>query len=311
MIINHWGSRFASLYNFCWPESYLTLDTEWTGHNPDKDLIVEIGHTLVRDRTAVDRLSLVLDWSDHPVVPERWVRESLRRMAAKMAAAGKTWRFTWEVMTEEGVKPEQVLSFYLKLFTSVKEQGLCFVAHNGYTADIQMLQSHFAGFLGKKFDFGVNQFIDTGGIEKATQALESNDPKIRENRSAWLPQPNDTLESYFRRITGRPAKGIFWNLPGCVQKYQLAERHALDTSQAHTAGYDSFVVHLLMEEFRRLITISHKEENPWENATTLARAFDMEMAKARTEKERMEDPPEPSRAAHGAAPVRRRGQRKV
>lgn len=304
MIVNRWGPTFTRLYGHRWPLSYCAIDTEYTGGNEDKDLIVEIGHTLVRDGTVVDRLSLVLDWSNHPVVPDDWVRGALDRIALRMLQKGSKWRFTYDTMRKEGIKPERALAFYWKLFETVREQGIPFAAHNGYYADERLLAGVFKGFLGKRFSFGENNLFDTGAIEKATLCIEHPDRNISGDPSVWLPRADDSMGTYFCRIATTPVKGVLWNLKKCVEKYRLAEEHGLDVSQHHTAGYDSFCVHLLMEVFRAQIKERDDPEieGPFDTQEAMERTFNEELTKEARKKDPQAQPDPPRRV---------RGQRKV
>jgi hypothetical protein len=278
VIINHWKKPFTALYKHLWPETYLCVDCEYTGGNAEQDLIVEIGHCIVRRRKIVDRLSVVLDWRNHDVVPNAWLYDKLERCKARMP---KLWRWSPEVMEAEGLPANEVLKFYWKLLLSWKKQGLPFVAHNGYAADERMLRGCILGFLNKKFSFGENGLIDTGAVCKATLALDSEDPKIAQRPDIWFPNAADTLRSYFRRVVYAHAKGVHWRLWNCIQYYGLDEEYQLTEEDCHTAGYDAYLTHLLMEKFREYITVSHAEECPFDTPDTLARAFDLEMAKAR------------------------------
>ncbi len=279
MIINHWGPKFTKLYGHIFPESYLCIDTEYCGHNPDKDLVVEIGHVLVEDRQVVDQLSIVLDWSNHSVVPDYWVRTALRRIEMQMREAGKQWRLTYEVMRDEGIKPEKALDFYFNLITTILARGLPLVAHNGFYADLKMLQGNFSGFLGKQLEVNDNQLFDTGAIEKASQCIESHDPAIRKQAHVWVPKAGESLGSYFRRVVSARAKGVFWNTEACAKKYDLFRKYSLDPSNHHTAAFDALLVHYLMEEFRSRITHVNVEEDPVASPAAFQRMFEQETAK--------------------------------
>jgi len=305
MVINHWSADFTRRFGHIFPESYLAFDCEYTGRNAEKDLILEIGHVLVENRMMVDRLGLVLDWTNHPIVPDHWLRAALRRSEKRAAAAGYHHRITYEVMKEEGVRPpEKVLQFYLDLFHRIKHGVGFFAAHNGYNADVPMLRGAFEGFLNKDFDFGSNNLFDTGGLEKASQCLISEDRQIRERHDTWLPRTGDTLATYFRRVTNSPAKGIFWRLDLCVEKYGLVEKYDLDMSQHHTADFDAYVVYLLMEELRKLIRHDNSGEDPTASPEALGRMVEQELAKSRHRQAKEE-----RRNAGVLARRRKRGQR--
>lgn len=312
MIVNHWAPVFTQLYGHTFPESYCAVDTEYTGGSEDKDIIFEIGHTLVEDRKITDQLGIVIDWTDHPIVPWWWVEKALRRLELKM---GRPHRVTKEVMQREGLKPEKAFSFYHEFFTSLKRRGIPFAAHHGYYADERLINGNFRGFIHKTFRFGENGLFDTGAIEKATQCYESEDPELSKNRARWLPRPDDTMESYFRRVVSAPVKGVYWRLELCLQKYGLDTRYALDLNGLHTVEADTMAVHLLMEQFRSMLTHTNGPETL--DPPGLARILEMELAKhaERGVRERQEareyEEERPRVAATRGARVRRRGQRSL
>lgn len=252
MIVEHWSERFKSLYSSSWPENYCVVDCEYTGGNEEVDVVTGIGHLLVENGKPVDHLSLVLDWTHHPIVPADWLQHALRRVTLNMANSGRVFHTDWDGMQRDGIAPEKALTFYYDLFEAVKARGGMFVAHNGFYADERMLRGNFEGFIGKTFRFGENRLFDTGAIEKASLALVSSDPAIRERRDVWLPNDNDTMETYFRRVTGAHAKGLFWNLSDTIRRHGLHTRHNLDLDKAHAAGFDVQLVYHLMEHYREL-----------------------------------------------------------
>jgi len=242
MVIDRWSPQFRALYGGEFPVDYCCIDTETTGSNPDHDLILEFGWCLVHDREVASQGNLVLNWTGHAVVPEAWLRGQLERIANVMTEQGKPWRLTPSVLKREGVEPTEGLELILSFLDGVREAGTLLVAHNGYAFDQKMLAANFAAFLGVEgYRFGENGCIDTGAIEKAGQS----------ERADLLPTDEDTLESYFRRVTSARLKGVRWALDAhCVPKYGLDRHYGIDTSLCHTAGYDAYVCHLLMETFR-------------------------------------------------------------
>jgi DNA polymerase III epsilon subunit-like protein len=245
MIISHWSPTFKARYGNVFPESYTTFDTETTGFDRRRDVIVEIGHCIVRDCKVVDRLNVVINWLNHPIVPDYFVRNQLTRVRDHMRANGRDYHITPERMAREGLEPQKALSFYLEFFSELQSQGEIFAAHNGWNFDVEMLQAHFEGFLLDPFTFHEDQILDTGAIEKASQMI--GDPRT-------LPTDQDTLKSYFKRVAYMRAPGVKWRLDDhCVTRYDLARRHNLDTTKAHSAGYDAYVLHLLMEEYRQIL----------------------------------------------------------
>ena len=313
MIINHWRKEFTKLYGHYFPETYLCIDTEYTGGSADKDVIMEIGHTMVENRTVVDKLNIVLDWSQSTIVPRHWLERRMRQRSLDM---GDNWKFTWEFMKREGIEPVKALQFYYDLITTWLGRGLICVAHNGYFADERMLAGNFAGFLKKDFDFGENGLFDTGAIVKGTLALSADiETRFREK---FFPLAGDTLKSYFKRCTHAKAKGVKWNMKTCLEYFNLQDK--VDATKLHTAQYDSWCCHLLMEEIRKRITKLNVDECPFDTPATFARAFEMGLAESaekrentEKKKQKAEDEFEQHQApvARARKPERRRGQRSL
>lgn len=298
MIASRWCPEFRRLYGDVWPETYAAIDIETTGFSREKDLVLEFGHCLVRGREPADRGSLVLDWSDHPVVPDWWVRERLDKLARRMQQDGRPWRLTYDYMRAEGVRADRALPYVLEFLEALRGSGTLLVGHNAYSFDEEMLAANFEGFLGVDgFRFGENELFDTGAVEKASQCPD--DPEM-------LPRPGDTLESYFRRVVNRRVAGVKWSLDRhCLPKYGLAEKHGLDPSDCHSAGFDAYLTHLLMEEYRARV-----EADGYFSPEALAAAHARMCAEARASRaDDAADRRGPPADAQRPAPRRFRGQR--
>ena len=144
MIINEWGASFTKKYGHIFPDTYLCIDTEYTGGNEREDLIVEIGHVMVQDGNVIDRMNVVLDWTTHEDISSAFLRYKLDNIRSHM---GSDWRITWEVMQEEGVSPVKAFRFYDKLFSTWQARDLPYVAHNGRSAEERMLRGNFNRFI--------------------------------------------------------------------------------------------------------------------------------------------------------------------
>ncbi len=253
MIINHWPAAFRKLYGMAWPRSYCCVDVETSGYSMEKDLVVEWGHVLIEDGEIVDRLTLVLDWTNHAVVPDHWLRGRINVLRQGMELAGKPCHTYYETMRDEGMKPDKALKFIHDFTAAVKNRGLLFVAH-GATFDEKMLSANFTGFkIADGFTYGDNGFLDTEAIEKASQM--SDHPRMH-------PQPNDTLRTYFHRVKYTRIEGLKSNLDEhCGNKYGFYTKHGIDPKKMHGAETDAYCCHLLMEEFRAQLVdgvIPHK-----------------------------------------------------
>lgn len=244
-LMMNWKHMFEQATGSAFPDSYFCFDVETSGFSREKDLILEWGHCLVDDRKVSDRNSILLNWYESDVVPADWLTQRLATLSRDMALDGRSWNITAERIRDEGVPPKEGLRFIHELLSTIHNQGLFMVSHNGWNFDVPMIQNHLSMDLGIDFEFDPARLIDTGSLEKASQLIP--------NHPEAMPQANETLEVYCKRISAWRAKGVFYNLDRhCLQKYKLATKHNIDESMMHSAGQDAWVLHLLMEEFRDL-----------------------------------------------------------
>lgn len=247
-IVSSWPDWFKELYGGEWPRTYACFDTETTGFDMKADVIVQIGHVLVVDGKVEDKLELVLDWTGHPLVRDGWLRERLSRVKRQMGDVGLPYHLDYEKLKAEGTDPVEVLRFYRELFETFHENQVPIVSHNGYVFDEPMFDHHLIGFKIDEngFAFGDNDMIDTLGLEKAT--LNPTNPRM-------MPKTGDNLRSYFHRtshvrITGSASARI----AACCARYDLFRRFNFSADDLHGALQDSYCLHLIMEEYRRMIT---------------------------------------------------------
>jgi DNA polymerase III epsilon subunit-like protein len=235
------------------PNNYLSFDTETTGGRPHKgrtrhfdgDLITELGYCHVRDGVAIDYAGFVLNWFCVKDINRQALINRLRETKQHIEfdrdgyPTGKTCHMTAERMEEEGSDPLQVLEAFMDLLAEAKERKRFYVAHNG-SFDMRMLKCHFEYWLGKPFTFAPNSLVDTGMIFKAGQT----------GLQPWI---GDTLDEWANRVCSTMARGIKWSLDrDCTPTYRLVEKYDLDPSEAHNAAFDSYVAHLLFEEYKKV-----------------------------------------------------------
>lgn len=250
MIINDWSPAFTAKYNHQFPDSYLCLDTEYTGNDKRKDLIVEIGHTMVQKGQVVDSKSLILNWYDYPGVEENWLTYKLNTLRNNI---GSGWRLTPAVVKQEGVDPLRALRFYEELFTTWQKSNLPFVAQNGQNADEHIISGNFDRFLNKSFSLPENGYFDTGAIYKADKVWKTVQGDAVNFRSVMMPLRSDTLKKYFNRVINTRIPGIKWKLDLIMTEYDLINKHKVNMNDFHGAGFDSMCLHWIMEEFRKLV----------------------------------------------------------
>jgi DNA polymerase III epsilon subunit-like protein len=237
-IIKRWKKDLGKRFNYDLPVDYLCVDLETTGFDRKDDLIVEIGHCQVVDRSSEYYMSQVLDWTQSEHVDIAWLEHKLDACKASMAKTGRDYHMTIDRMRSEGEKPEEVLKNYVDLLEATRKLGNVFVGHNFARFDAPFFTFAVGEWLAEEFVFNDGDILDTAVIEKAAQAS--------------LPQqPDESMDEYFKRVMRTPCAGVKYNLDQhCVEKYGLLEKYHLDMSEAHTAGFDAMLCHLLLEEFR-------------------------------------------------------------
>lgn len=244
MIVNFFPTWFRSLYGGTWPNTYCCIDLETTGYSFDRDVITEYGHCLIEDGKVTDRLSLVIDWTDHPVVPLHWLKERVGSLQRHMDMAGKVCHTSIEKMQAEGMKPQKALPFIRDFLATIASKQIPFVLHGGMF-DEKMLAGNFIGFeVAKGFSFGDNGWIDTEGVAKASQIPDN--PRVH-------PRRNDTLRDYWHRVKYTKVNGIKSNMDEyCYDRYKLAEQ-GIKLTDTHAADVDAYCCHLLMQAFAKEI----------------------------------------------------------
>lgn len=247
MIANYWPDWFRAqvFQNGAWPTTYCAVDTETTGYSPHEDVVTEWGHVLVEGGEVVDRLSLVVDWSNRDVPPDHWLRNRLRLVKEGMAAQGKTCHMSYELMTAQGMKPEKAFEFVRRFTDRIKARNVPFVLHN-HGFDEKMLAACFIGFkFGPGFTFG-DRVVDTAAIEKASQVPDN--PRFH-------PRRDEPPRKYFARVNHTRVTGLKSSMDGhCFPKYGLAQKHGISPTDLHAAETDAYCCHLLMQEYGRLVT---------------------------------------------------------
>lgn len=244
-IVKRWPSAFTAHYGHTLPSTYISYDLEATGFSFTKDLILEIGHTVVKDGEIAQVSSTYLDWTRTEYVGEQWLRDkidSVKRAIEQDAdgnPTGETFAITYEKLRDEGVHPQKALRFYFDLFSAVEDNKGFIVGHNVIRFDSAFIKEAFKEWLGKEFEFGLNTVFDVGAIEKADQ-------------TDILPLESSTLHSYLRYVSNIRRKGIKWSVNHCMEKYGVAKECDIRLDEMHSAGMDSMCVALIFERFREM-----------------------------------------------------------
>lgn len=247
------------------PDNYFVFDVETTGtvfygasgsytpgNNGYHDIVTQIGHCIVRNGEVKHYAGSILDWTppearalhEFEIMREpSWVEDALQHLVEVFEASGRVYQVPADKMKDEGVPPVELLEAYYQLFTEARKEGLKFVGHNAWGFDAKMMRYHFRHYLGKDFKWRHDEIIDTGMIEKAIQD--------RAKVNVSLPWSTENLKTWSRRMSNSPRRGIYWNLDRhATKKYDLVERYNLDMTNAHDAGFDCYMTHLLLDTYK-------------------------------------------------------------
>jgi len=244
--MSYWTQQLRRWFGNQIPDDYLTFDFETTGLKRDYDLPIDFGYTLVRDRKMVTRKSFLLDWESREELMEPgWLASRLGKIRKAYAARGDPYHYSTQRLAKEGKDPVRVLQFIHQLFTSNRKAGAGFAGHNAAFFDCEMARSCFWEYLGEHWIWRGDEVFDTGAMEKALECAR----KLEPHRCA-VPTSGESMYDFFVRTSRGRRAGIFWNIKKCVERYQLDKRFGVDLNALHGAKADSYVCHLLIEEYR-------------------------------------------------------------
>jgi hypothetical protein len=237
----------AAAEGFTLPPSYIVFDLETTGLKPSSVFITETGHVSVTNSVPNAPYSTLLGWPRCPQIHQGSLRQQIAEVEGDFKAKGNVYAFPYDRLYQEGADPIAVVEIYHDLFTEHQTQGGWFATHNGSSYDTQVWQSHFRRYLDSDFCFDLNRMVDTGLIEKA---IGLSVQRWERGKPGWVPLRNESLAWFYYRTYSEFASGYRWGLSKCMERYGLDK--TLDMQNAHNAGFDCTMVHLLIERFRTL-----------------------------------------------------------
>ena len=258
-----WPDWFWARLGGNWPDIYLAIDVETTGLRlqPDlateqpADLITEVGYCFVVDNRIDIKGSVLVDWTQHPGVDPKWLKDRLQQRDDKYEIAGKSRPTDFDRLRELGFPPKEVFEFLYLWLSELCRYKIPVFAHNGYRFDEPHISRAFE-ILGicNNFSFGPDTLWDTCAIEIGNEVLVRQDID-KDLRAKIHPSPDDTMRTYCNRLVRLKApkqlNPLTSNLDNhCYVKYKFAEDGVTQES-LHNAETDSFCVHLLVERWKK------------------------------------------------------------
>jgi hypothetical protein len=242
-IVRRMQREYGRLYGGGFPNRYITLDIETSGFKKEEDLLCEFGFCTVDNREAEYFETYLLNWADHDMIDEDWLRKKLQNVRYHMGKQGRTFHIDIPLMRKKGMPPEEGLEILGEKLQAIRKDLGIFIGHNIIGFDAERIQIALKEWIGLEFEFHESEMLDTALIEKASQV-------------GMVPFDDESVSAYWHRVRYASWPGVKFNLDDhVVKKYNLVELYDLDMSNAHQAGFDAMLAHLFIEELREIAKV--------------------------------------------------------
>ncbi len=225
-----WAAEYGPI-----PDDYVALDVESSGIDTHRDLPLQLGWCVVKNRKAVLEADVLIDWTR--TLSPAAVAELDARMTAtrgRMAEKDKAYPWTLDMLRARGVSPVDAVDRLI----AVLGPDPAVAAHYGFLFDYPCLGRTFE-LVGREFAPDLDRMLDTGLMIRA--CLVGVSP-------AW----NETLPVYVKRLNAVRC-GPRHNLAAAAEFFDLRAASGVASKNCHTASYDAWIVHLLIEKLRGLV----------------------------------------------------------
>jgi hypothetical protein len=154
--------------------------------------------------------------------------------AKKFICAYDIHKISSKETVDRGISRFEALRQICTVLEALKRDKVWLVGHNCIRFDIPFIQTELARY-SLEWEPDPDYIIDTGAIVKGRQINA-------------VQRYGERNIDFFRRVANTRAKGVAWSLDKyCVPTFEL-EKFGVDTNkQHHSAGYDCFVTHCLLQ----------------------------------------------------------------
>lgn len=215
------------------PLTYASIDIESDGLDVNRNRPIHVGWCHVVNGKAVRSDGVIIDWTR--ALDDQQLATMTRNMdlvRTAMAGRGQHYRWTVDDLRTRGVHPKDAAA---QIVRSVGHLPLA--AHHGWGFDYPML-GNFVTSHGLPFAPPHSTLMDTCLMARAAFG-------------PCPPRPNEPYRSYVQRLSTVRCRRH--TLRDCISLFDL-DKVGVDPKHTHDAEYDNWVVHLLLEKFRELIT---------------------------------------------------------
>jgi DNA polymerase III epsilon subunit-like protein len=234
------GSQCMSI-----PASYVVVDLETTGLSFGNDRIWQYGVYPVKDgQPLYEQGNSVWLQTDRQFLQAADFEISRRGDAyrsveasgiVKDAAFDRAQSEFVQEVNDKGVDRQKGMQILLELLSAYAADGYPLVGQNFVRFDAKFLAWE-SKRLELDFEFPDTLIIDVGLLIKAA----------RLNRKK---ASHETSKQFYVRVSEQRAKGIYYALERfCIPHWHLDKKYGVDTSQAHDAGYDTWITNLVLHE---------------------------------------------------------------
>jgi len=212
------------------PDDYVSIDIEASGLG-ERDLPLQIGWCIVKNRKPIVEVSHVIDWTSY--LKSNEVEDLAKRMddtRKKMDSKGYSYPWTIKMLKTRGKHPKEVAK---KLFETIDNQYL--VAHYGWMFDYPVIGKYLSKYGNYNFSPDQSLLLDTGILVKSMLVSVS-------------PSKGEPYHTYLKRIHSINT-GHKHSVTACLDIFGLNSK-GVNKSATHDSGYDSWLVHLILESLR-------------------------------------------------------------
>lgn len=232
---NAWAKVFGPF-----PEDYVTFDTETSGLDSDRDVIIQIGWCRVVRRKVVENKAIIMNW--RPILDDaefQILANRLQKTSNSMAGKGHDFLWSMDTMVKNGVPPIDAFSQFAKVLS----RSPVLVGHNIWRHDYKFIDRCSRRLTQRPIGIPDTRMFDTMSIVKAAQ-------------SGATPVPGDSYRSYSDRAANAGGNKYKCSLDRfCVETLELDKDYGVDVTKMHDAGYDAWVTALLVEQLRKLMFV--------------------------------------------------------